>query len=619
MRKTFILLFVFLYAVLFSQTTLLGGIPGLAFRKNSVKQSVSPKDTLKDRLMNFHLIADEYSEHFFKKLNVSLNEPTFFMVGNEFGGKEKKVYAKIGSSIISSSGIVDFNDTLKITDRELNAKILTFTKKDFNRKINPIVFFSKNSSKKLLIPEVLVFNNNLSEIDIQKVETYLSIKYGITINNISEKNYISSGNHILWDSKKNKNYNFRITGIGRDDAYDLYQKQSKNSNKGIITIAIDSLRPTNNSNPAVIENENFLLWGDNNQDLKFKEADLLSQHSKRDMLRIWKVQSKSTNGQILKTNMYATLPVQPSGSVMKLRIFQNENNYQNDISMDVTGKKINDTVYVFKDIMWNIDRDDIDYFTFSLDDSQSNANIQLVSNCEDLVNNLVKISVPAGLSPFEYSLQSLTSNQSAASGTQQSGTQLVFNNLKPDNYQLTIKKQGYTDIVRTFDLQGIINQNIDSSYLWQGAPIELDLNTNALQYTLKAPNGQTTSTAPYFLTGIGNYQLTIKNKSGCEITKNLAVLDTADYATLQSNSLFKNIQVSPNPSRDGNMTIKVQLKTEKPLTIKIFNSLGILIKQGEYNAASEFTIPMSIPPNVGYYGIKIFTPEEGKGINYIIY
>ncbi|MBV8325118.1 hypothetical protein [Chryseobacterium sp.] len=619
MRKTFILLFVFLHAVLSSQTTLLGGVPGLAFRKNSIKQSVSPKDTLKDRLMNFHLVVDEYPDHFFKKLNVSLNQPTFFMVGNEFGGKERKVYAKIGSSIISSSGIIDFSDTLKITDRELNAKILTFTKKDVNRKINPIVFFNKSSNKKLLIPEVLVFNNSLSDIDIQKVETYLSIKYGITINNISEKNYISSGDHILWDSKKNKNYNFRITGIGRDDAYELYQKQSKNSNKGTITIAMDSLRPTNSSNSGVIENENFLLWGDNNQDLKFKEADLLSQHAKRDMLRIWKVQSKSTNGQVLKTNMYATLPVPPSGSVMKLRIFQNENNYQNDISMDVTGKKINDSLYVFKDILWNIDRDGIDYFTFSLDDSQSNANIQLVSTCEDLGKNLVKISVPAGLSPFEYSLQSLTTDQSAINGTLNSGTQLVFNNLKADNYKLTIKKQGYGDIIRTFDLQGIINQNIDSNYLWQGAPIELDLNTNALQYTLKGPNGQTTSTAPYFLTGTGNYQLTIKNKSGCEITKSLAVLNTADYATLQNNSLFKNIQVSPNPSRDGNMTIKVQLKTAKPLTIKIFNSLGILIKQGEYNAASEFTIPMSIQPNVGYYSIKIFTPEEGKGINYIIY
>ncbi len=45
----------------------------------------------------------------------------------------------------------------------------------------------------------------------------------------------------------------------------------------------------------------------------------------------------------------------------------------------------------------------------------------------------------------------------------------------------------------------------------------------------------------------------------------------------------------------------------------------MLVKQGEYYSASAFTIPMSIPPVQGYYSIKIFIPEEGKGVNYIIY
>lgn len=618
MRKTITLLFVFLHLFLFSQTSTLGGVSGLGFRKNSVKQQVLPTDTLENRLMNFHLIKDEYSGHYFKKLLVGLNQPTLFMVGNKFGGTERKVYAKIGSSIISSLGIVDFKDSLKITDQEINSKILTFTKKDVNTKINPTVFFNKQSDKKILIPEVLVFDRNLSNSDIQKVETYLSIKYGVTINDISEKNYISSLNDILWDSKKNKNYNYRITGIGRDDAFELYQKQSRNSNGGTITVAMDSLKLTNNFNTGVIENGNFLLWGDNNQELKFKDADLLSQHPKRDMLRIWKVQNKRAQNQFLKTNVYAVLPVQPPGTSIKLRIFQNENNYQNDISTDITGKKINDTLYVFKDILWNIDNDGMDYFTFNLDDEQSNVNIQLVSTCEDLGNNLVKISVPTNLSPFQYSLESLTSNQLIVNNTQSSNNQIVFNNLSPDNYKLIIKKPGQSDIIRTFDLQGIINQNIDSNYPWQGVPIELDLNTNSFQYVLTNPNGQLTNTAPYVLNGPGNYQLKIKNKLGCEVIKNISVLTAADYETLQNNSLFKKIQVSPNPSRDGNFSIRVELKSAKPLTVKVFNGLGMLVKQGEYNTASEFTIPMSIPPVVGYYSIKVFIPEEGKGVNFII-
>ncbi|WP_313002353.1 hypothetical protein [Chryseobacterium gleum] len=619
MKNSFTLLFVFISLFLFSQTTMFGPVSGLAFRKNSVKQQVLQTDTLQNRLMNYHLIKDNPSVIFFKKLNTSLNQPTLFMVGNKFGGTENKVYAKIGSSIISTLGIADFPDSLKITNQEINAKILTFTKKDVNKRINPIVFFNKRTDEKVLIPEVLVFDKNLSDVEAQKIETYLAIKYGIMINDVSEKNYISSDDHIVWDSKKNKNYNFRITGIGRDDAFELYQKQSINSNGGNVAVAIDSLKLTNNFNNGTIENGNFLLWGDNNQNLVFKDADLLSQHPKRDMLRVWKVQNKTIDNQIIKANIYAVLPVQPPGNFIKLRLFQNETDYQNDLSTDITGKKINDTLYVFKDILWDINKDGNDYFTFSLDDIQSNINIQMISTCEDLGNNLIKISVPGSILPFEYSLESLTTNQMIANNLQGTNSQIIFNNLNPDHYKLILKKQGYNDIIRTFDLQGIVNQNIDTNYLWQGTPIELDLNTSSFQYVLTNPNGQNTTAAPYFLNGVGNYELKIKNKLGCETIKNLSVLNAADYDALQNNSLFKKIQVSPNPSRDGNIIIKVELKSAKPLAVKIFNGLGILVKQGEYSSASEFTIPMSIAPVAGYYSIKIFIPEEGKSVNFIIY
>ena len=122
MKNSFTLLFVFISLFLFSQTTMFGPVSGLAFRKNSVKQQVLPTDTLQDRLMNYHLIKDNPSIIFFKKLNTSLNQPTLFMVGNKFGGTDNKVYAKIGSSVISALGIADFPDSLKITNQEIKFK-----------------------------------------------------------------------------------------------------------------------------------------------------------------------------------------------------------------------------------------------------------------------------------------------------------------------------------------------------------------------------------------------------------------------------------------------------------------------------------------------------------------
>lgn len=617
MSKIFAVLTIFVSCYLFSQTTIFGGVAGLSFRKNNVKDSIVPMDTLTDRLMNYHLVKDPVLGSFFKKLDGNLNQPSLFFVSNKFGGSEKKVYGKIGSSVIHSLGVDDFSDTLRINSSQAGSKILSFTKTDIGKKINPIVLLNKKTDPMLLIPEILVFNNNLSTIDKQKIETYLSVKYGITINDISEKNYVSSSGYILWDSKKNKNYNFRITGIGRDDAFGLYQKQSKNSEDDHMIMSVGDLKATNYQNTQTLPQGTFLLWGDNNQSLNFKEADLLSAHPKRDMFRMWKAQIKNSDTQTIKTHLYLTLSGLSANDKVILRLFANESNYQNDISTDIIGEKIGDQ-YVFKDIIWDNDHDGTEYFTFNLQDSQSELNIQMVSTCSDSGSGIVKISVPSELFPFSYSLKSLSSNQTVVPLTPGSTNPIVFNNLLPDNYKLVIQKPGQNDIVRTFDLEGIINQNIDDHYAWQGNSIELDLNTEGYQYVLTSPSGQTSTAAPFLLNGIGTYQLKIKNKLGCEISKTLSVLSQADYDVLQDNSLFKKISVSPNPSHDGNFTIKVELKSVKPLTVKIFNGLGVLIKQGQYSPASDFTISMNIPPVVGYYNIKIFIPEEGKGVNFLI-
>ncbi|MCX8525686.1 hypothetical protein OF897_17360 [Chryseobacterium formosus] len=618
MKKIFYFIIVFMISLVNAQTSIFGGVSGLAYRKNNVRDTILPTDTLYNKLMNFHFIKDTSSGNFFKKLSTGLNQSSIFMVSNKFGGAEKKVYAKVGSTFINSNGIYDFNDTLKINSAQPGHKIMTFAKSDPKNKINPIIFINKKTDPTLLIPEILVFNTNLSTINKQKIETYLSIKYGITINDISEKNYISANNEVIWDSKKNKNYNFRITGIGRDDITGLYQKQSKNWEDNNFAASLGLVQVTNNQNLNTLNTDSFLLWGDNNQALSFKEADLLSAHPKRDMARIWKAQVKNSGAIHIKTNLYLNHSGLGQNDKIRLRIFANDSNYQTDNSFDILGERLNDSVYIFKDAILDSDQDGIDYFTFNLNDSQSEISVQITSTCEDLGNGVVKISLPENILPYQYILERTLTNQTVVNSTTGTSSTIVFNNLPADKYRLRIRKQGQTDIVRTFDLEGIINQNVDSHYLWEGVPIELDLNTATYQYKLISPVGNMTQVAPYKLNGTGNYQLKIKNKLGCEITKTLSVLNQSDYESLQNNSLFKSISVSPNPSHDGNLTVKVELKSAKPLTIKIFNSLGVLVKEGQYSSATIFSIPMSIPSVVGYYNIKILIPEEGKGVNFLI-
>ena len=233
-------------------------------------------------------------------------------------------------------------------------------------------------------------------------------------------------------------------------------------------------------------------------------------------------------------------------------------------------------------------------------------------------NGLVKVSIPNNLLSASYSLLDLKNENLISDHLSINSNTLTFNNLIPSQYQLNIHKANQSDIIKTFDMEGISNQNIEDNYLWTGVPIELDINYENYQYTLTKPNGNNITHAPYTLDGLGDYTLTVKNKIGCEIEKVLHVLNQTDYANANNNSLFKSIKLYPNPSHDGIVTVKIELKAPKLVTIQIYNSLGKLLKQAQYSNTTSVLSTLSIPPIVGYYNVKIFIPEESKGYNLLI-
>ena len=71
-------------------------------------------------------------------------------------------------------------------------------------------------------PELLFFNKVLSDDERNIFETYLAIKYGITLN----KSYCNRNSQLVWDYENNKDYNYRITGYAREDAVSLNQLNS---------------------------------------------------------------------------------------------------------------------------------------------------------------------------------------------------------------------------------------------------------------------------------------------------------------------------------------------------------------------------------------------------------
>lgn len=113
--------------------------------------------------------------------------------------------------------------------------------------------------------ENVVYANRITGNDLLKVNTYLSLKYGVTLKNTTTYQYMATDGTVIWDGATNSAFHHNIAGIGRDDIELLNQKQSNSINQGTqITIGLENIATNNESNQSIFANDiSYLIWGDN--------------------------------------------------------------------------------------------------------------------------------------------------------------------------------------------------------------------------------------------------------------------------------------------------------------------------------------------------------------------
>lgn len=167
-----------------------------------------------------------------------------------------------------------------------------------------------------LIPEVIIFDNNITAIQKQQVYSYVALKYGIHITNDADNDAIlgetisgsvtegdlvsSNGTTIVWDYSANTAYHNDVTGIGRDDSSCWSQKQSSSQNTDdILTVGLGSVANTNGENANVFgDDRDYLVWGNDNgatAEASTETVDVPETIAER-MARVWKVQDTGTVG-----------------------------------------------------------------------------------------------------------------------------------------------------------------------------------------------------------------------------------------------------------------------------------------------------------------------------------
>ena len=149
------------------------------------------------------------------------------------------------------------------------------------------------------IAETIIYNTaSQSSTEKNKIETYLAVKYGLTLDNAAggtAGDYTSSAGTLLWDASAVSTYHYDLTGIGRDDNSALGQVKSKSENSdGILTIYADG-EGTNASNSFVdIANNEWMLCGNNNGAATFSTTGAPASY--RILARQWHVEETGDVG-----------------------------------------------------------------------------------------------------------------------------------------------------------------------------------------------------------------------------------------------------------------------------------------------------------------------------------
>lgn len=157
------------------------------------------------------------------------------------------------------------------------------------------------------IGEIIIYTSTPTTTQRRQVESYLALKYGLTIDQTTATDYLASdGTTEMWnkDLTGASTYRNNIAGIGRDDLSALNQKQSRSINANTpLTIGLGTIATTNALNTNTFANDRrFLTWADNNTALaSVSTTDIPNTGFPRRMARIW--QAQEPNGDVGNTQV----------------------------------------------------------------------------------------------------------------------------------------------------------------------------------------------------------------------------------------------------------------------------------------------------------------------------
>lgn len=203
------------------------------------------------------------------------------------------------------------------------------------------------------ISELVTYTGTLSAAQYRQIQSYLAIKYGITLDQTSATNYVASNGTVLWDATGNATYKQDIAAIGRDDASALSQPKSKSINTNSIV--------TMDKGSTFATDLDFIVWGNDNA---YTAPTTVGKHPSYPyrLGKTWRVDRNGTPG-VVSVSFDLGVGIYNTGVAANYALLIN--NASNDFTAGTahtTGAVFNGSTLTFT----NVSFADGDYFTLGM-------------------------------------------------------------------------------------------------------------------------------------------------------------------------------------------------------------------------------------------------------------
>ena len=157
------------------------------------------------------------------------------------------------------------------------------------------------------IAETIIYGTaSLSDVESSRIESYLALKYGITLDQARPQSYVNSHGVEIYDADGLfDDFDHNIIGIGKDIESSLDQRVSKSVHEGsVLTLATtkDFTSTNNNEDRISLEDESFLVTGHNGESVVFERSFEGEENAM--INRIWAFEETGTVGDV-----YIALPI----------------------------------------------------------------------------------------------------------------------------------------------------------------------------------------------------------------------------------------------------------------------------------------------------------------------